>query len=566
MFIVYRKSSGWDNWDAKWKSEDGFLQENLFVKKDKGIKKFYKDQCFGQGEKLFVAFNGVLLNSAYLFQKYKVSTVESLINLLYGKDKEFFREFRGNFNGCVYDMDKKSLLVFADHLSNKPIFYFEDKEYFVAGASVWEIAEFCREEKKLKLDRGGCYSLLTYAYMYHDRTIFDGIKRLLPGWYAFVKNGGVAERRQFYEITSSKQVQMPMEEAIDKLDGLFANAIKMQIEKNKEYGYANYAPLSAGLDSRITTMALNRFQAEDIINFTYSETGQLDQKIPMKIAKDLGNPWLFKSLDGGWELFHIERAIELGESLIYYAWPAQLGDFMELVNSKGMGIVHTGVIGDVVVGTFVNEQGEASKRYKIGDGAYSRKLLRKLKENIDEASYESYEIGMMHNRAINGASMGYSTTFRKYAEACSPFMDVDFMGFCFSLPTAYRFQHRIYYRWIERHYPKAMDYSHNGLKISTSRLGISIKGKFIKFNTIPSRMKILAESHIRKGYGMNPMDYWYLSNRKLAGQMDSYFFKNTKLRDLDYELYEDAKWLYKAGNALEKIMAISLVGSVERIY
>lgn len=563
MHVIYRKKEELKYIEKKTAEQEIYLEHILFKNETKS--KFYKEQCFKRYKDLVIIFNGVLLNSSQLLEKYKVDTVLELIEKLYSKKKDFFEEFRGNFNGCIYDIEKNSLLVFSDHLSNKPVFYYEDEEYLVISSTVRSIVEFCKSNTKLRLDRGGCYSMITYAYMYHDKTLFDGIKRLLPGWYLVFEHE-IVKKKQFYKITAVKQRDISIEAALEKLDELFTKAVKLQIEKNKEYGYSNYAPLSAGLDSRMTVLALKRMQAENLVNFTYSETGQLDQQLPMQIAKDLGIKWIFKSLDNGLDLFYIDKAITYSDYLVYYGWTSQLGDFMRLVNTEKMGVIHTGVLGDVVLGTYVREIEGEKKSYKIGDGAYSRKFIKKLKENLSEYPYENYEMGMMYNRAINGVCIGYSSIFSQYAEACSPFMDIDFMDFCFSLPTDYRLQHRIYYKWVEKYYPEAMKYSHNGLKISTSQFGFSVKGKFIKLDTIPSRMKLMFENWVNRENGMNPIDYWYSTNKELKNYMDRYFEENEKLKELDGELYKDTKWLYESGNAIEKILAISLVGSVEMAY
>lgn len=564
MFIIYQKDNKKIN-ELELRNKDIILDNKLLISENFENIKFYNDQCFVKDEEMIIVFNGVLLNLYHLLKKYNVLTIKELIVILYKEDREFFKNFRGNFYGCVYDIEKDELVVFSDHLSNKPLFYFEDTEYLVVSSSVQRIVELLRKDNKLKLNRAGCYSLVTYAYMYYDMTIFDGVKRLVPGWYIDLKNEKMVQY-QFYSITNNKKINISIEEAVDRIDELFTNSIKMQIQKNKEYGLKNYAPLSAGLDSRITTMALNRFQAKDIINFTYSETGQLDQKIPMKIARDLGNKWIFKSLDGGLDLFNIDEAIEIGDSLIYYSWPSQLYDFMNIVNLDNMGIIHTGVLGDVIIGTYNRSKEKENNPYQMGDGAYSTVLLEKLKEAAQENLYENYEVGMLYNRAINGVCLGYSTTFSKYTEACSPFMDVDLLDFCFSLPDSYRLQHRIYYKWVEKYYPNALNYSHNGLKISTSRLGINIKKKFIAFDTIPSRVKIAIKNHFNENKGMNPLDFWYQSNSKLSYYMDSYFEKNKKLQNLDDKIYEDVKKLYKTGNAIEKTMAITLVGIIEKSF
>lgn len=562
MFVICCKKGKIENIEKE-KTDQGICLEDILMESETKSK-FYKEQCFGWYKDLVVIFNGVLLNSMQLLEKYKSDTILELIEKLYRKGEDFFKEFRGNFNGCIYDVDKKFLLVFSDHLSNRPVFYYENEEYLVISSTVYNIVDFCKKHGKLRLDRGGCYSMITYAYMYHDRTLFDGIKRLLPGWY-LTFDREMIEKKQFYKVTTTKKREISIEAAIEKIEELFVKAVKLQAEKNKEYGYFNYAPLSAGMDSRMTVMALKRIHAEHLVNFTYSETGQLDQKLPMQIAKDLGNKWIFKSLDNGLDLFCIDKAITDSDGLIYYGWTSQLGEFMQLVNTEKMGIVHTGVLGDVVLGTYIGEM-RGNKKYKIGDGAYSRKLISKLEENLSEYKYENYEIGMMYNRAINGVCLGYSMIFSQYAEACSPFMDIDFLDFCFSLPIDYRLQHKIYYQWVEKYYPEAIKYSHNGLKISNSKFGVPIKGKFIKFDTIPSRVKLMVENWVNKENGMNPTDYWYSTNKELKKYMDNYFEKNKKLKELDLELYGDAKWLYENGNTIEKMLAISLVGSVEKAY
>lgn len=565
MIIIAEKRINISNEKLEGSNEKVFI-DNYVLEGTDVKSKFSNDRCFVINKDFLILFHGVLLNSKKLFAKYCVNSIYDLLESCYRRHANvFWNEFRGNFYGILYDIKKKEMFAFTDHLSNKTLFYYDDKERIILSDNVSDIASYCREKGKLKLCRGGAYAMLTYAYMYHDLTLFENIKRLLPGWYMVIKNNKI-ERIQYYQISHGCNKEKSMERAISDIDALFLNAVSMQIEKNREYDYYNYAPLSAGLDSRISTMALNRLHAQNIINFTYSQSGELDQKVPMKITEDLGNQWIFKNLDNGWDLLDIDEAIKLGDTLIYYAWPAQLQSFFRMIDTRKMGVVHTGVIGDIVIGSYLGRNSNKLEDYRVGDGAYSKKLLYKLADSIKPISYENYEIGMIYNRAINGVCLGYSTTFDKYTEACSPFMDIDLLSYCLTLPLEYRIQHKIYYRWVEKCYPEAMKYKHNGLKMSTSNLGIRLTGKYIAFDTVPSRIWLMIKSKISKKNGMNPLDFWFDSNKILRDYMNKYFASKLELKYLDEEIYQDAKWLYDTGNTIEKIMAISLVGSISHFF
>ena len=45
---------------------------------------------------------------------------------MYGKEGDAFcNKFRGSFSGLFYDINTKKLIVFTDHIGDKPIFYAE---------------------------------------------------------------------------------------------------------------------------------------------------------------------------------------------------------------------------------------------------------------------------------------------------------------------------------------------------------------------------------------------------------------------------------------------------------
>lgn len=543
-----------------------FLSEKILLKQEVA-QKFKQDCCFFKKDSLHFSIDGVVLNLRDLKQKYNVDTVAKVLIKCNEKEADtFFDLLEGSFHGTIVNTELSQTTIFADALGNHPIYYYEDNDVFLFSNSILILTKQMKHLNKTpQLNKIGAYCMLTYAYMVGNHTIIEGIKRLIPGNYIQISNG-VLEEKKYYELPSEIDKKSSDEELIQKIHTLFLEAMELQVLKNKEYGYINFTPLSGGLDSRMTVFALKELGVEDVVTFTYSETNQKDEEIPKRIARDLGFRWIFKSLDNGLDLMNIDEAIELSDMRCYYPWAAQLVDFLKYIDMDKVGLIHTGVIGDIVIGSFCHSYHQLKANYQIGDGAYSGILLNRLKElipNVD--NYNSYRDGMIYNRAYNGACLGYSTVFQRYTEALSPFMYRKLYDFCLSIPEDRRFQHNLYYKWVQTYFPEAAKYTHNGLKIHTSALNFKIKNKRIYFDTIPSRIKMFAEEKMKKNVGMNPLQQWYDSNGKLKLMMDRYFIDNLYVLGDDEELYNDVKMLYDHYSVMEKILSISLIGSIKQL-
>ena len=543
------------------------INDNDWYLELSSIKKFENDKTLYDDENYIVLIDGVILNLSTLKEEYKVNNIEELIIKMYEKiGEKFFNNFRGNFCGFFKDKKTGKVLIYTNHTGDKTIFYYMRENEIIFASEIKHILKYMKKNNiKYTLDKRGIYCMLTYAYMYDNLTLVNEIKRLIPGHYIKIENGKV-ENISYYKV-SNKVVETDKteEQIMANIEDKFKQAVKLQINKNKEYGYDDVAPLSAGLDSRMTNYMIKKVSDKPVYNVTYSQTGQLDEATPAKIATELKNHWIFKNLDNGLALYYIDESLMFSDGILYYVWPSQLYDFMKVINSKNIGIVHTGVIGDVIIGTFFKDPNK--QNYEIGDGAYSKILINKLKEIIDIKKYENHEIGMMYNRAFNGAVLGYSMVFEYYTEAMSPFMNIEFMEYCLSLPLKYRKSHDIYYKWVRRYHPNAAKYSHNGKKIPKEKsIKISIKGKKYPISSIPSMINNKLKLRLHKNNSMNPIQYWYETNNTLRDMMDTYFNNNIYLMN-DYEdIQLDMKELYLSGTAMEKTQVISVLAFMKKYF
>ena len=530
-----------------------------------GIKKFQNDKTLYENEKYIVLIDGVILNLSILKSQYNVNNLEQLAIKMYEKlGEKFFNEFRGNFCGFFKDKKSGKVLIFTNHTGERAIFYYQINNEIIFASEIKHIIKFMKKRNiKYTLDKRGVYCMLTYAYMYDNITAIQEIKRILPGSYIKLADGKI-ENISYYRISNKVVNNNETEnQIIDKIEEKFKKAMELQVNKNKEYGYADVAPLSAGLDSRMTNYMIKEISNKPVYNFTYSQTGQLDEKTPAKISAELKNHWLFKSLDNGLALYYIDGSLNFSEGLIYYVWAAQLYDFMKTINCDGVGLIHTGVGGDGVLGGHYIK----GNKYEIGDGAYSIKLIDKLKKIISCKEYEHSEIGIMYNRLFNGVVLGYSTVFQYYTEAMSPFMNIEFMDYCLSIPIEYKKSHNIYYKWVRAYHPNAAKYSHNGKKIpKNNSIRVSLRGKKYPISSIPSMIKNELKAKLNKNSSMNPMQYWYETNSTLRTKMDTYYNDNINLMDEYEEVQNDMKELYESGTAMEKTQVISVLSFMKKYF
>jgi len=531
--------------------------------------KFTNDHAFAKHDGFLTALEGFILNRTALQARYHAASLAELLRYLHAtQGTSMVQALRGNFAGSVYSEESATLLLFTDQFGNEPLYYSRRDGVLIFSSQLKWIVEYYRfRHWSPALSISGAYSLLTYGYMYSDLTLLEDVRRLLPG-HCVEADLGTVVTKTYYRIGHSKgrlsRSDISPAEEKQRLTDLFLSAVELQARKNVEYGYEQYAPLSAGLDSRMAVMALRKLGYESVTTFTYSRTGEDDCLTPMAISRDLGYNWLFRSLDSGDDLLDIELGTSITEGTHYYIWGAQLDGFMRRIRTDDLGLVHTGIVGDVVVGTFYSKKRSAvdASPYRLGDGGFSRVLLSRLQDFVGEPEGLDFEVGMMMNRGLNGANQGYQSTFRRYGGSASPFMDVALFDFCLSLPPADRYKHKLYYQWVISHFPEAAKYEHNGVSISGSPR-ISVAGRSSPIGSLPSAIRAHWRSATGLRRGMNPFDYWYDTMPRVRASLDSYYGDHLDVLGATSRLRADATLLYGGNSAKDKLLVLSLLSAME---
>jgi len=216
---------------------------------------------------LSLVFNGEIYNFRELRQElvsrgYSFSRDSDTEVLLRGYQHwgdNVVHHLRGSFAFAIWDATRERLFMARDRFGEKPLFLLErpDGLYFAS-----EIKALLRiREYKASVNLTAVWDYLAYRYVPGPKTLFAGIRKLMPGCFVVWQGGQWLERRYwkapdgrgFYPQHSphSKQTQADVVSGfLSQLD----SAVQLQMVSDVPFG----AFLSGGLDSSMIVALMTR--------------------------------------------------------------------------------------------------------------------------------------------------------------------------------------------------------------------------------------------------------------------------------------------------------------------
>lgn len=554
--------------------------ENWHVER-RTIRKFLDDKIFVDREDFLIVTEGVILNKKDLEIKYGTpGDFETCIVSMFTQNGEtFFKEFRGSFSGLLFDKRNNLWLIYTNHIGDKQVFYTQYRNTFLFGSEPGFIFDYCLQNNlPLTLNEEAAYMILTYGFLIENHTLAREIMKLTAGHYLRISDGQIQEI-QYHRFTNEANYKLNLNDWIEGIDHHFKKAIKIQFDKDLEYGYKHITTLSGGLDSRMTVWVAHQMGYSEQLNITFSQSNYLDETIAKEIATDLQHTWLFKPLDHGNFLKEIDTVTKITYGGGTYAGLAHGKSMYDLLNFDPYGIAHTGQIGDSIIGTFYKKP-VAGIPVRIGDSAYSHSHINLLQTYQFRYIYPNSEIFSLYNRAFLGANQGL-LVFQEHTESCSPFTDVDFLQFCYSIPLELRFRHKIYFDWVLKKYPDAGSYlwerTRQRIKPIMEYRTVDIFGRSIQrgevgkwlLGAIKRRFSIhkinMKSSSYDSTFDMNPFDSWIRNNKSLSDFFNDYFEDNIKLISIK-EVNKYCRTIFYEGKVFEKIQVLTFLSAFRRIF
>lgn len=235
-----------------------------------------------------VLFNGEIYNYRELraelikrnHQFQTNSDTEVLVHLYEEYGCQMFQRLRGMFAITLFDFKKKQLILARDHFGQKPL-YFHSSEGLLAWSSelkaLLAIPEISREQ-----DPQAFEEFLIWLKVGPGRTHFRDIQKLNPAHYMVcdLESGVVSEPVRYWRYSDTPQVSMEENEAVERLDELMHDSMKMHLRMDVPMGLL----LSGGLDSR--TIAYYADQNLDQNVRTYTAGFHADEESELETAAE----------------------------------------------------------------------------------------------------------------------------------------------------------------------------------------------------------------------------------------------------------------------------------------
>lgn len=539
------------------------MQESItnerFVLKRNTLHKFMDDKCFCETKRLIIILEGYILNKTELLLQHNQSDWKECLEELFVNDKSCFRYFRGSFSGAVYYKEEKKWILYTNHIGDSPLFYYENGGKFAVASQVNYLLELFKQENiKISICEQAVYEMLTFGYMESNRTYSNEIKRLTAGNYMEIGETGKCVVKSYHRFKRNDVVthNLSEKELIEKIDAAFCNAVKMEFEKDREYGYSHLSDLSGGLDSRMTTWCAYEMGYSPQLNITYCRSNYEDELIAKEIAGYCGNDILVKSLDDLNFIYDIDDLIEMNYGLSFYSGITGGKRLLEALNGDKYGIEHTGQLGDAILGTYCHSVQEYNSKGIVG--YYSAKLISKISESYRK-NFDDAELYKLYVRGFNGILCTHMTR-KNYFEVGSPFLDVDFLELCYSIPFEIRYNQKLYELWIKEKYIDAAQFKWERIHDRITASPLERKARWF-VRKVKNRIRY--ELKIPSVENMNPYEYWYKTSAHMRNFMKDEYTAFDKWDLLSTDLRKDMQEFFKTGKVIEKIQVLTALKSIE---
>jgi asparagine synthase (glutamine-hydrolysing) len=237
-----------------------------------------KQPIFNEEKSIVITFNGEIYNYPELRQElirrghhfYTDSDTEVIVHLYEDDDVHCLDKLNGMFAFALWDLRKNRLFLARDRLGIKPLYYYLDGEKLVFASEIKAI--LVDESIERKIDPKGLINYFTFGHSVAPVTIYQGIKKLLPGHYLLYEDGRVVIEQYWDVPLDTTQEDRGEAYYKAKVLELLSRSVQRRMIADVPIG----ALLSGGIDSSAVVALMSRVSDRPVqtfsVGFEFGET------------------------------------------------------------------------------------------------------------------------------------------------------------------------------------------------------------------------------------------------------------------------------------------------------
>lgn len=212
-----------------------------------------------QAETVWVVFNGEIYNFKELRRELEAHghvfrthcDTEVIVHGYKQWGDAVLERFNGMFGLAIWDVRKRRLVLARDQMGIKQVYFSLKNGTLLFGSEIRPIRAALAAAPEVDVEAIALF--LRYRYTPAPRTMFEGIRKLAAGEKLVVENGK-AEIRRYYSFEPSPFLPQPsVEEAGERLLGLYKDAMQRHLISDVPLGLL----LSGGMDSGLLLGLMN---------------------------------------------------------------------------------------------------------------------------------------------------------------------------------------------------------------------------------------------------------------------------------------------------------------------
>jgi asparagine synthase (glutamine-hydrolysing) len=241
---------------------------------------------------LALTFNGEIYNFRELREELsrlgyrfaRDSDTEVLLRAYQQWGGEVVHHLRGMFAFAIWDAHNERLFLARDRFGEKPLFLCENGRGLYFASEIKALLRVPGVEASVNLE--AVWDYLAYRYVPGPKTLFTGIRKLMPGTAATWERGKLKEKRYWTAPDRSPHdLRQPQADAVAAFLSRLDEAVKLQMVSDVPFG----AFLSGGLDSSTIVALMSRHNSRvKTFSVGFGEGGYSELDYAAEVATHFG--------------------------------------------------------------------------------------------------------------------------------------------------------------------------------------------------------------------------------------------------------------------------------------
>ena len=407
------------------------------------------------------------------------------------KGEKFAADFRGHFVIAVLDRRADVLRVYADSAATKPLYYMHHDGVFYFATELKALLPVGPTPKRVDLKSLG--QILHSGYVITHRTLVEEATELKAGGLLVYEIAKDRLTKDAYCDHSYHPRQLGRDEHMERMGDALERACDRALRHPVRHGRGILLTITGGMDSRCMAVAAHKRFPGVINGLTHCFHDDFEADYAARICKALDIGHTRVNLDDG-DLLRdcLDDTVVAGEAMTHFSDVWRFVAAVKHLNSEEFGMMHTGVPGCAIMGSFVAPSMLNTPHLSIRDRSAVKGILRKLGhfthplsndmffeavgdgsdhwetvydsvadvagevwQGPDEWAYAQERV-VLHVRQVRGSS-GIFRGIEERMDFSAPFWDMDLVRCMMEMPADVKALAGIYYEFLrERFLPRAL--------------------------------------------------------------------------------------------------------------